>query len=382
MRKVKVKVNKENLDKVNDNKTLKIIMIIIISVIIIFLLLNLKKFGIINLKDEQIDYYNYIDLPYEKNTSITQYKNEILVFSENKLSTINSKGRITWQKELNNMLEPLISVENNYILIADKNSNSYIVYKNKKEIIKNEIVGNIKQIDINKYGNVAIIYSGEGYKSILEVFNSDSKSVYKKPLKSDIVNNLIYADMKNIYFTDIEISGTIINTYLNKIDIKDKEQKIKNIHTENKNIIHNLEIYRDILYLQLTDNIKTIYTNRDKTTSVSGLDTKQVVFVDNDEFYYSYVYKNDTNVSKDILEVYTINNKKVAKINLEISPKIFNMKDGLICIASDKKIVIYNYLGKIVKQYDSKANITDIKLFNKGKSLLIKIANKIYVETL
>ena len=58
------------------------------------------------------------------------------------------------------------------------------------------------------------------------------------------------------------------------------------------------------------------------------------------------------------------------------------MEKGVICIASDKKVIIYNYLGKIIKQYDSKANITDIKLFNHGKSLLVKIANKIYIETL
>lgn len=383
MKKVKVKINKENFNEARNSNALKLIGILILVFITIFIIINVKKLGIIKFKNKEINYYNYIDLTYDRNTKTIPYKNEILVFTENKITTVKSNGKITWEKELTNILNPLIAVEGDYIVLAEKNSNSYIIFKNKKEIVKNEINGEIKQIDINKYGKVALIYSGEGYKSILDVFNNNSKVIFKKPLKSDVVNNLIFSnDNKNIYYTNIEISGVISNSYLNKINIKDKNKNLENIHTEKENIIHNLKLEKNILFLQLTDNIKTIYTKRNKSTSMFGLENKQVMFVDNDNFYYSYVYKNNTNLYKDNMEVYTINNKKIAKINLEISPKIFVMDDGIIAVASDKKIIVYNYLGKIVKEYDSKANITDIKLFNNGKSLLIKIANKIYIETL
>lgn len=387
MGKVTVKVNKKNIKKTKENieknKSLTIIFLIVFVLITYFLVTNFKKIGIITLSKEDIDYYNYIDIPYEKNTLIERYKNEILIINQNKMYTVNGNGKITWECEINNISDPLVSVEKDYIVLTNKDSSNYHIYKNKKEIVNNEITGKIKQIDINSNGKVCLIYSGEGYKAILEIYDSNSKLILKKPLESDIINNICFSNNdRDVYYTDIEINGTNTNTYLNKINIKDKQKKINNLIREESNMVYKLSLNNNILYLQLTDSIKTISTNKNKSTTSLDWDKRQVSFVDNDENYYSFVYKDNTKSTKDNLEIYNLSNKMVAKVNLEVSPKNYSMYRGVVCVSSDKKIVLYNYFGKIIKEYNSKANITETILFNNGKSLLFKIANKIYIESL
>ncbi len=135
-------------------------------------------------------------------------------------------------------------------------------------------------------------------------------------------------------------------------------------------------------YLKLTDSIKTIYFNNKKNKTSLDWEQKQVLFVNNDRNYYSVVYKNEGKNSKDNLEIYTMANKMVAKVNLALSPETVDMYEGVIAISSNKQVILYNYLGKIIKKYNSQANITNVFLFNNGKSLLIKMANKIYIESL
>ena len=185
------------LPKVRYKISPKVIAIIVgIIIVITWLLYDFGPiFGIhikpVSMKAED----NKIELVTKENDIYGEYNNELFVFSKNTITTYNEKCEVTWTHSFSDSFTPKIYVKGKYMLVTNNSTGTLYLFESSKEILNKKIDGTIKNVFLDKYGNMAVEYSAKsGYNNMITVFNKKGENRYDTYLSQEDIISLEMID--------------------------------------------------------------------------------------------------------------------------------------------------------------------------------------------
>ena len=155
--------------------------------------------------------------------NIYAFNKYIGILDKTKFRIYNNVG--DKEKEIDIQISnPIFSSENRFLAIAEKKGQKLYVIENKEILWEATVEGNISQIHINKNGYVAVVITDTSYKTVIKMYNSQGKPIFKNYLSSTAIDISISNDNKYLAMAEVDTTGTIIQSNIKIVSI-DKASK-------------------------------------------------------------------------------------------------------------------------------------------------------------
>ena len=203
-------------------------------------------------KEIKSDNLAYIEISSDEDQYFCAYDKYFCILNKNILYNYTSDGHLASKNDIN-ISSPIFNSNNKFLCIAENNGNNLYLLSGINILWQNTIDGNISKINVNKNGYVSVIVSGTNYKSIIILFDSKGKELFKTYISTNIaIDTAISNDNKYLSIAEIDSSGSIIKSMVKNISI----EKAKTDPTNS--VIYNYELPEN----DLLTNIN--YQNKNK----------------------------------------------------------------------------------------------------------------------
>ena len=314
---------------------------------------------------------------------IVPYGNEILVYNKGKITSYNNYGKNTGEIIIEDTVEAEIYTAGKYIQVINKDKGLVYVYKNKYEVARIKIEGNIYSGSINSEGTSVIEYSSNGNKTQLGIYDSSGKINYNIKLSNSIIGKYVLSDnSKHLVYLDVNVNGISVRTNVNWIDlsnIKEDEQNTKKIYTIDNCLAY--DVYWDgNSIVARFDDYYFLYNVSSNKKEIVQISDKQIVNIGDYNKRCAYILIDENgNYGLNIRKMTSDSIKEVAVGEL---PKYLKYENGIIYVCYPKRIEVYNNFGANIKNYDSNMVITEPIVFNSGRSVVMAVSNKLIMFTI
>lgn len=309
-----------------------------------------------------------IEINSDNNPSIYAYSSYITVLSKNKLNIYNSSGKEESSIDVV-ISSPLYSNNNRFLALAEEGGQKFYLISDTSLAYQQDVEGQISRISVNKNGYVSVIVKNTTSKSIILVYNSEGKLLFKNFLAFTYgVCADISKDNKYLAFGEIDYSGTSIKSTVKVVDIataqtNGKEAIIYKYEADPGQILVSLKY-------QEKDNLICMFNNYiQKVTSTSN---ERVMDLEN-TFIYSDIDLNNEiiNIKKQSSGLfsfeYELNSKntsngKESLFILDGVPKNVILYEDTVGINLGSEVEIVSTSGWLIKNYTSKQEVKNIVL--------------------
>jgi len=384
---VRDKQDKQSKKKINqtirlDKKKIIAIIICIVVVLCVIAINNYTSLGLV--LNKHIDTEDTVQIELQTaNNKVIPYGNEILVYSQGTITSYNNYGRQTNQITIEDTVDADIITAGKYIQVIDKDKGLVYVYKNKYEVARIKIEGDIYRGSINSEGTSVIEYSLNGNKTELGIYNNSGEKKYNVKLSNNIIGKYVLSDnSRYLAYTDVNVDGISAQTNVNIIDllhIKEDATNTKVVYTENNSLAYDIYWSGKKVVVRFEDNYLIYDANSDKKETVQ-IDDGQVVNIGDYDKRYAYIKLDET--GNYILCIKKMSSDNIKTIIIDDIPKYFKYENKIVYVCYANKIEAYNNFGMRIKQYDSRMVITEPVVFNNGKSIAMAISNKLIMFTI
>ena len=369
----------------DEEKTLNKKKVVVTAIIIVFILftalisiLYVSNQNVRNFMDKYVLFKHvdehdlpYINLEQDEKIYACAFYNYIAVLENNKLSLYNSSGKEV-QSFTVNISSPIFAVQDNYLVVAEKNQQKCYLIKDKKMVWEKEIDGQISRINVNESGFVSIIVSGTSYKSVITTFSEDGTEIFKTFLSNSLAIDVdVSKDNKYLSFCEMDLSGTLIESNVKTISIEKAKQDPANaiIYTYEipaNSLVINLEYHDRDELICLCD--KKVLTLKNGSVNVSAeLDDQEITFIGANLSRSYFKVKEDKfgiNNQNSNVEISNTSNGKTAVYTIKGVAKNVKAKDGVIAVNLGTEAYFIGENGWLIKKYTSSQEIKDIVISN------------------
>lgn len=376
-KRIKKDINKE------ERKIKPIIICLIWGIILILLFIFLyyaPLFGISINRSNGIDEDNKIDIVSTDSDIYESYCSDLLIYSNQKITTYNSRGKKNWEYELSSKFTPNIYIKNQFMIVSNNSNGKIYLFENKKEILNTKIDGEIDEIFIDENGNYVVEYSTSGYKKVLGVYSKKGKNLYNAYLSSNpIVNIKMIDNVKQLVVIQTNTSTFKSGITVSLINSSSGEN-INEIATFDNNFIYDLTIQNRNIIMLLDDKIVKCNIDTKDVANIYTFDSSQVMFIGLSSNYYSLISKElkDNQENAYSLISNRLDNTNVSKNEITDSPKMFQNTSVLNYLIYQDSLQIINKWGVEVKNIKLDFPPKNIVIFNNGKTIALIYSNKIY----
>lgn len=378
-RRTQNKEKKSLKERLKFSKTdIVVLVIIAIGVLLYYLISNYHKLGLVF--NKKIDSTDAVVIETMNTDGVVMgYKDNIIVFEKGYLTAYDSKGNREWQKKLEEIYTPEISVAGDYIQITNNDTGYIYVLDGQYEVGRIKFDGEILSAGINDEGTSIIEYSTSGLKTVMGVYNKKGKELYSLKLDNNTVSSYSISDnSRYLAYAYADISGISLVTKITVIDLKKLSQedyKFEDIVSKNNELVYKLFWDGNRLHALLNNSIiqYNASSNKLEEFSISDINATNLDIYNGRIAYIT----TDASTAKYVLYVDKYNGKSAKNVEITDTPKHFVFENDLIYICSQNEINIYNKRGSRVKSYTSDMTITKPIIFDDGKSVALKISNKI-----
>jgi hypothetical protein len=389
------KIIKEKFE--NDNKykkrlTLKSLMltvILIFVIIVIYLFFEYGPvFGISLNKEKGIANEGKISITTTDEDIYDMYNNELMIYSNQTITTYNKNAKKTWEYKLAQTFTPKIYIKNQYMVISNNATGNIYLFENKNEILNKKIDGVVEKVYLDEYGNIAVEYSAKGYKKIIGVYSKKGKNLYNSYFSNGSIidikliekgQKLIVAQTETLSFS----SGVKISLIdgLNKAeDGEVSNNNIREIVKIDNNLIYSLTILKENIIMLLDNKIIKCNIKTGEITTIKDFNVGQMMFITLSSNYYSYIEK-PLEEKKDsyIINTNRFDNTIISSSESKNSPKTMRNSGVLNYFIYQDKIQVINKWGISIKNISIQTVPKNIVIFNKEKSVALIYTNKVYI---
>ncbi len=383
--KVKVKSRIKEKKKIEINLTKKQRIGIVLGVVVVLLIICINNYTALGLVlNKNIDSNDVVEVELQtSNNQIIPFENEILVYNNGIIKSYNNYGKNTGEIIIEDTVEADVQTCGKYIQVINKDRGLVYVYKNKYEVARIKVDGQIYSGNINEEGTSVIEYSSTGNKTILGVFDNSGKQKYNVKLSNNIVGKYVLSDnSKYLAYVDINVSGISAQTKINLIDlsnIKQDEANTKTIHTEDNALAYDM-YWNGKTIVARFDESYMIYNVGSEKKEIAQISFGQTVSIGDYDKKCAYT-EIDENGNYE-LNIKNMTSENVKTVSLDDSPKYFAYENGIAYVCYGKKIEAYNNFGMKIKTYNSDMVITGPVTFNNGRSIVMAISNKLIMFTI
>lgn len=378
----------QKVEEKNDVRyKVKPIFICLLTVIIILIVYGLFEYGPIfgfNInRNSKISEDSKIDIVTNESDIYKMYNQELLIYSNNVVSTYNNYLQKTWSYSLSESFTPNIYINNSYMAIVNNSNGTIYMFDNKREIFNKKIDGTIQDVYIDDYGNIAVEYSTTGYKKIIGVYDKSGKSKFDTYLSlSTIIDIKIIDNCKKLLIVQASTNSFNVGITLNIVDSTKKENNISELCKFDNNMLYDINVQGQYAICLLDNKISRVDLNNGNVSDIEKFDNSQLLFVAIYKDYYTYLSQKLNNNNSE--NNYTIVTKQYDGINiseLEVSntPKILHNSGLLNYLVYQDSLQVVNKWGIEIKNIPMEFIPKDIIVFNNEKSIGLVYTNKIYI---
>ena len=324
---------------------------------------------------------NSIDLDYNSNTSVFAYNKYICILAENKLMEYNTSGNLEHEinLEINN---PVYSVNNKYLAISEKNSNTINLISGSEILWTSQVDGKISKINVNNNGYVSVIVTGTTNKSVIVTFDNKGNELFKTYLSKTIaVDTSISNDNKYLAFAEVNTTGTTIQSYVKVVEIEKTKQNasesiINTYVADNNKLILNIKYSDKNKIVCQYDSEITLLEGENNTILISlNEDGKNINFANialDGHAYRAIEESSGLFNSNTVLEIRDVNSDKTAITTIEGTAKYIYSFNNIIAVNLGQEIEFINTSGWLLKNYSSTQEVQNVVIGNGIAGIIYK----------
>ena len=313
-----------------------------------------------------------ISIESDRNIYACAFYNYVAILENNKLTMYNSSGKEVQSFDVN-ISSPIFAVQDNYLLLAEKNQQKVYLFKDKKMLWSKDVEGQISRISVNENGYSSVIISGTSYKSVITTYTEDGQEVFKTFLSTTVaVDADISKDNKYLSFCEMDLSGTLIESKVKTISIdkakQDPANSIVNTYEMPSNsVVTNIEYHeRDNL---ICSSDTEIYSLKDGNISVLAnlSDNSDLSFsgINLSKSYFKVIEdKFGINNQKSNVEIYNTSSNKSSTYSMNGIAKEVYTKDGVIAVNMGTEAYFIKENGYLIKKLTTTQEIRGIVISN------------------
>lgn len=364
------------IKKVNKKKifiSTIIIILLITSIILMLIYINNNEFRTwidknIFRKEVKQDNVTTIELKEGENSNVFAFYRYIGILNKNQFKIYGNTGKE--EKNLSvEIASPLFDSANRFLAIAENKGQKAYLIADKDIAWETKVEGNISQIHVNKNGYVAIVIVDTSYKTVISVYDTQGKEMFKRYLSlTRAVDVSISNDNKYLAIAEVDTSGTMIQSNVKIVSIEkaqtDPDNSIKNAYNGEKNsLITKLEyqekgklvcMYTDSIHIISEDKDEVIYSkdNNQKVTFSSVKLNNHVVTVEEKS---SGLFTADS-----VVKIINTDNKNTSEYVVDsVTKEIYTCGD-IIALNLGTDVEFINTGGWLIKRYIANQEITNI----------------------
>lgn len=380
---------KEKLaQKANENKKSRpIVLGIVISIIILLIILFIyfgPLIGISLNKNIGIDEEKRIDIVATDSDIYDTYCSELLVYSNQKISTYNNRGNKTWEYELTANYTPSVYINKTFMAVTNNFTGNIYLFEDKKEILNTKIEGEINEVFLDEYGNYAVEYSTSGYKKVLGVYSKKGKNLYNVYLSSNPIFDVKITD-NGKQLLIFQINTSTFNAGINIcIAGSSNETEVKTIATLDNNFIYDLTIQNRNIIILLDDKIVKCNIDTGSITDICSFDSSQLMYIALSNNYYTKLSKElrEESVNEYSIVSNRFDNTNISDLKILDSPKLMKNSSVLNYLIYQDSLQVVNKWGVEVKNVHIDFPPREVIIFNNSKSIALVYTNKVYIVNL
>ena len=308
-----------------------------------------------------------IDLKEEQANNIYAFNKYIGILNKNKFTIYNNTGNKENELEIQ-ISNPMFDSANRFLAIAESKGQKLYVVADKDILWETNVDGEIAQVHVNKNGYVAVVIVNTSYKTIIVMYDSQGKEMFKTYLSSTRTADVsISNDNKYLAIAEVDTSGSAIQSNIKIISIdkasSDPTNSLENTYQgESGKLITNIK-YQDKnkLICMYTDSIniiengenKLLIDNKDKKMIFQSIDISDCVISIKEKS--SGVFTADS-----VVNIINVDNKQTKEYVVNSIAKELYSYGDIIALNLGTEIEFINKGGWLVKRYISNQEITNI----------------------
>lgn len=370
------------------NKKKMILFISICSVIFILLILSLiyafnssfRAFVDIYIfrKEIKSDNLSIIEITSDEDQFFHAYDKYIAVLNKNVLYIHNHSSEIVEKKDVN-ISSPIFASNDKFLAIAENNGSNLYLISGNKIAWQTSVDGNISKINVNKNGYVSVIISGTSYKSVVVLFNTKGKELFKTYLSTNIaIDTDISNDNKYLSIAEIDYSGSIIKSMVKNISI----EKAKTDPTNSVLYTYNLKensLLTSIKY-QEKNNLICMCNDSIYSFDISDFSDNKLLEYNNFEFVdiklkNNLIYTSNKSfgfTNTAYVNILNISNNSVNTYEFKGSVKSVYANSEKIAVNTGSEVHFIGLNGWLIKKYNSYNEINNIILGDSIAGIIYK----------
>ena len=365
--------------------TKAIVTIIVIIVVICWFLYSYGPiFGIhMTSVSENIE-DNKIELVTKENDIYCEFNDELLVYSNNTISTYDNNANLTWSYTFSESFSPNIYVEGRYMLVTNNLTGMMYLFEGRNEILNKKLYGTIKSAFLDNYGNIAVEYAVEnGYNNVVGVYNKAGRSLYDAYLSQENIISLKLIDNgRKLVFCEAVTDSSNIGIKFRRVDItKKEEEQLTDIVSLDNNFVYDFIVEGKTIYALLNDSIVSIDVDNGNINTLKEFNSTQMIFVSLNDDYYTFLERDISN-NKYISENIGYSGNKISSTLVESVPKDMVSSNWINYYIYQDYVYILNKWGVDLGKREITFTPKKCIVFNNNKSLALVYTNKIYILNL
>ena len=376
----KKKIKKES----KINIALRKVIFTVVTLVILILVYLIYVYGpIFGISLDRLDSKKEkkIDIVTTESDVYTNYNEELLVYSNQKIVTYDKNAKRTWEYSLDQMFNPSIYVYQRYMAVANNTNGNIYLFENKKEILDMKIDGSISHIYLDEDGNMAVEYSSSGYKKIIGIYNKKGNNLYNAYLDNDSIVELKMIDNANkLILFQTNVTSFKVGIKVSLIDGTKSENNLSQIAKLDNSYTFDLTVQGRDIIMVLDSKISKLNIDTGNITDIKKFSESQIAYVSLCDNYFTTVEKslNEENSGYKI-NMLRFDNTLISKTDISTTPKLMENSGLLNYFVYQDRLSVINKWGIEIKSESLDITPKDIIIFNGQKAIALVYTNKIRV---
>lgn len=359
---------------------------IVIIVLIVLILISSIVLAVVYFKNEQarewIDKNVFrkevlqneattIDLNDEESSNIYAFNKYIGILNKNKFSIYGSSGNEEQSLDIQ-ISSPIFCSADRFLVIGEKKGQKLYLITDKDISWEASVEGNISQVYVNKNGYVAVAIVDTLSKTVISVYDTSGKELFKTYLSSTRTADVaISNDNKHLAIAEIDTSGTVIQSNVKIISI-DKASSDPTNSLENTFKCASGKLLTDLQYqdknrlvCMYTDSISIIEDGQESTLIDNA--NKNVIFQSielNNNITSLEEQSSGLFTANTVITIMDVTNKTQKQYTVNSVVKSLYTAGNVIAVNVGTEVEFVNTDGWLVKRYIANQEITNIVMTN------------------
>lgn len=298
---------------------------------------------------------------------VIKYKNGFLTYDGKLLTFYNSKMEQEWILE-NDDRNVDISVSDEYILLASKDSNEIRLIKNGKAICDYISDKDIRKASVNDNGYATVLTSDSGYKGQCSVYDKNGIRIARYSYgKKYILSAYLASDNKSLFMSIVDESENMFKGKLLFSNIKNDEEAIE-IGTEE---IAPFTVMFNNSLLVSSNTALSLYDKNGKIKWSYSYEGAKAEYIKCSDKYVTAVIRSNAGIGSTEVLTFNAGGKLKGHYFSDIPVDAFDVSSGYSAVKTGSEIKLLNKYGKISSFVECNENTYDIKLYKNENRVLI-----------